>query len=162
MKFLALIALLCAPAFSQSHRREAVTKGYPPAFRGSIDVTVVHEEHAVLRVNAWSKWKMLNGSGAAIFRITATPFVDKEWIGARPTIAPKYMSDMRGCRFFLKITDKDSFPLGEVPLDMTDLVDSDGNKSSAEGVGQVKLSEDDYLEFAGGGSWTLGWSCPGQ
>jgi hypothetical protein len=70
---------------------------------------------------------------------------------------------MRGCHLFLKITDKDSFPLGgEVPLDMTDLVDSDGNKSSAEGIGQIKLSEDDYLEFAREGSWTLGWSCPGQ
>jgi hypothetical protein len=45
---------------------------------------------------------------------------------------------------------------------MTDLVDSDGNKSVLEGVGQLKLAETDYLQFVRGGGWTLGWMCPGQ
>jgi hypothetical protein len=123
MKVLALIVLLCCvcTARGQSHRNEAITKSYPAAFRGSVDVTVVQEEHAVLRVNAWSKWNQRNGSGTAIFRITGTPFVTAEWIGARTTIAAKYINDMRGCRLFVKLSDRDSFPLGEVPLDMTDL-----------------------------------------
>ena len=43
---------------------------------------------------------------------------------------------------------------------MTDLVDSDGNKSALEGVGQLKLAETDYLEFVQGGGWTLGSMCP--
>ena len=164
MKVLALTGLLCClcTAPGQSQGNGAITKTYSAAFRGSIDVTVVKEDHAVLRVNTWSKWHLRNGSGTAMFRITATPFVDIEWIGDRPVIAAKYINDMRGCHLFIKLSDRDSFPLGEVPLDMTDLVDSDGNKSSLEGIGQIKLPESDYLEFARGGSWTLGWSCPGQ
>jgi len=164
MKVLALALLLClsSHAVAQSHGNGVIAKSYSAAFRGSIDVTVVPEEHAVLRVNTWSKWAFRNGSGHATFRITGTPFVTMEWIGARTQIAAKYVNDMRGCRLFIKLSDGDSFPLGEVPLDMTDLVDSEGNKCALEGIGIINLSEADYLEFARRGSWTLGWSCPNQ
>jgi hypothetical protein len=164
MKALSLALLLCLSSYvlPQSHSDGAIGKSYAAAFRGSIDVTVVPEEHAVLRVNTWSKWVLRGGSGKATFRITGTPFVTMEWIGARVQIAAKYVAEMRGCRLFLKLSDGDSFPLGEVPLDMTDVVDSEGNKCALEGVGSINLSEADYLEFARRGGWTLGWSCANQ
>jgi hypothetical protein len=165
MKVLALMALLCCPCIAHVQSRGndgVVTKSYSADFRGSIDVSIVPEEHAVLRINTWSKWAYRNGSGKAMFRVSGIPFVVSEWIGARTQIAAKYVNDMRDCRLSLKLSDGDSFPLGEVPLDMTDLVDTEGNKCALEGIGSIKMSENDYLEFARRGGWTLGWTCPNQ
>jgi hypothetical protein len=55
---------------------------------------------------------------------------------------------------------EDSFPMGSVALDLTNLVDAEGNQSGVDGTGNLKFSETDYLAFVRIGSWNVTWRCP--
>lgn len=155
MKASISLLFLCLGAATLG-QQSAVSMGY-------IDAHVVTEERDMaLRVNAWSKWSARDGAGRAAFRITAVPFVDDgKRVGSRSEIVPRYITEMTGCRLFIRLTDKDSFPIGDVQIELERTVDEGGDLSGFSGIGSMKMSHSGYLETLDG-KWNVGWSCPGR
>lgn len=153
---LVLSTLLALPLSAQ-HRNS-----YAAAYRGHMDVAVVPEKEVVLSVDVYSRWNLRNGAGLAQFRIYAIPTIKAASITeeVRATVRAHYIVEMTGCHLALQLTDGEEFPLGVVPLNITNEVDSEGRQSSLAGTGSLKLTETEYLGFVRKGAWNLTWACP--
>jgi hypothetical protein len=161
MKLLTFAVLFCFSAFGQ--HSTSLTKSYSASYRGHIDAPIVPEKSVVLRVSLWSKWSSAGTSGIARFHLSGTPWVTANLsIAERTVVSASYIDQMHGCNMWIALSDGDDFPMGRVALDLTNLVDAEGNQSGVDGTGSVRLSETDYLTFVRSGSWNITWRCPSQ
>jgi hypothetical protein len=158
--FLQLVTTMCLCAITTQSAIAQRGKSYASAFRGNVRGPVLTDPYISTSAFMWSKW----ASGVTMVHMTILPIsIEHKWL--EPDDFRKaqqdYLRRLQECSLFARLIGPDEFPYGDAQLTMTLEVDKEG-AADMDGVGRLRMTESEYLNFVRRGYWQLSFSCPGQ